>query len=820
MDLPEIILGIVLLAAFALPTNAVLRHTRRPAYLASLYLLAYAEIVLLAQVASVLHWLNATFFIIGELVLAVAAQLVWQKAGQPPLSGPFKIKPFSWPGFRADPALWILGIGVGLGMLANAFIILATPPNNFDSMTYHLSRVGYFIQHQSLSPWTTINIRQTSFPYHAEVGILWTVLLSGSDRLAGFVQWSALFASTVAAAGMARLLGAAPRKSIFAAAILGTFPLVFLESPSTQNDLVVASFAISGIYLFSLGMRQNRMRLLALSGAALGLAAGTKTTFIIALPGLALGLLLIAWPYLRRHFKQLGIWVACCLAGFLVFSSLVYIQNIRYYHNPISSSELVTPVVSGPATSRLRTGASNLLVYAYQAVDFSGLPEPAASTLTSLKARLFNRLAQSLNLSILNSQFDSVRILPVSLNQAASSEETSWFGPLALILFIAALTIILVQAIRRRQLALLAPAAILVVFWITVSFLLEWTPFRGRYFVLPVVCAAPLLAWAYPERRSLAWLRWLIVLPALGIMVVSLLENTSKPLTGPAAIWTKTPLEVQTHNLPSQAEVIQAVEQLVPKNAALVTQLGFDDWDYPLFGTQFQRRIIPLDPAIQSIDANLIQRLGAEYLLVSPIERSFLGLPAGMKLVRWFTNDWMLFQVANGPAAPLPAADYACLMGTTDRTGLFELWPSWEGEIGLTQIQSRAPWIIEETAQGALFWLGEGDAQGLGLRLWSNLPGDTPAVLTMDISPGPGRTDSSRVLSVRHDTRQQVTITSRVIQKRPFDRPGTFQVALTIHPGINEIVISIDGVATVIVQPNGDQRPLMARLDGISLGPP
>ena len=819
LNLSAFAIGLLLLAGAVLPLNACVRHTRRPAFLTGLFLVGYAEIVLIAQAASVIHWLNLQAFILGEMAIAAAAQVIWRKAGRPALSGPFSQIQFSLPPFRADPALWILGIGSGLALLFNAALILATPPNNYDSMTYHLGRVGFFIQHQTFSPWLSPDIRQVSFPYHAEIGVLWTILLANSDRMAGFVQWTAAITAAIATTGLARLLGASIRQSLFAGLILFTFPIILLESATTQNDLVAAAFASSGLYLFALGIRQKRSSILALSAVAFALGFGTKTTLLLALPGLAAAGLIFAWPVLRSHFSLILGWAVSAALAFLILSSLVFIQNIRYFKNPISSNDIVAPVIASLQTPFSSRVASNLLMYIYQGADLSGLPGPLASGLLKSKESLFSGFMQTAGLPFPMTPSGDQTVLPDTLRQVVSSEEFSWFGIEAFFLFAIGIILSLRRAIHKRQAWLLAPVIFLVLFWLTLSIGMVWTPFKGRYFVLAAVGAAPILAWTYPERKTLAWLRWALILPALLIAAVSILQNSNKPLVGPNAIWGLSPLEVQTSGMPNQKPVIEALDTLVPPGAVLATRLGNDDWNYLLFGAQFQRRIIPLDPALQTFNKDLLKPSGASYLLVSPAERNFLGLPEGMKLVTWFPNDWLLLQPADGPVEPLPADVAAGLLGAADRSGMFKLSPAWQGQIGLTQIESQAPWEIEKTSTGVLFWLGTREAQSLKLHFWSNLAEDTAGVLALQLSPGPSRPDAKRTLVVRHDTRRLNNFSSRVIQHFSFDRPGIVEVPLTFKPGINEIVLSIVESATIEVQPNGDPRPLMALLTGITLQP-
>ena len=59
-----------------------------------------------------------------------------------------------------DSLGWVSFVGVGSILLATALVCLASPPNNWDSMTYHLARVANWIDHHSVRHYPTHILRQ------------------------------------------------------------------------------------------------------------------------------------------------------------------------------------------------------------------------------------------------------------------------------------------------------------------------------------------------------------------------------------------------------------------------------------------------------------------------------------------------------------------------------------------------------------------------------------------------------------------------------------------------------------------------------------
>ena len=288
---------IIIQIVLVLLVDAQFRHISRTTKFISCCLLCFTNIVLISQISNFFTLINAKFFLIVYCILLACVWLLWRHSGKPSLSGPFSEGKWTvWrelPFIKTKPALYLLAIGIVIIYLGNAILIITTPQHTYDSMTYHLSRVGYWLQHGTLAPWFTPNPRQTTFPPNAELGSLWTVLFWGSDQLTGFVQWFSALAASTAIFGIARLLGANRKYSLFAALIWLSYPAVLLQSTTTQNDLVISAFFIIMLYFLFLGLKEQKSRYLLLSGVAFGLAFGTKTTIFFTLPGLGISIFLL-----------------------------------------------------------------------------------------------------------------------------------------------------------------------------------------------------------------------------------------------------------------------------------------------------------------------------------------------------------------------------------------------------------------------------------------------------------------------------------------------------------------------------------------------
>ena len=194
----------------------------------------------------------------------------------------------AWAQFRASKALWAVTL-VWSAILAIAVVY---PPNNWDSMLYHMARIPSWIQQGSINHFPSAYLPQIVHPPLAEWNIMHLQILSGGDRFANTVQWLALVGCGIAASLIARELKQPFPVQVLAVVITATLPMGLLQGSSTQNDLVV-SFWILAFALFALQyLRQPTAGLWAFSGLALGFALLTKGTAYVVAPPLAAMLLI------------------------------------------------------------------------------------------------------------------------------------------------------------------------------------------------------------------------------------------------------------------------------------------------------------------------------------------------------------------------------------------------------------------------------------------------------------------------------------------------------------------------------------------------
>lgn len=230
----------------------------------------------------------------------------------------------------------ILLLGI-LGILIVTFIVAyIAPPQTWDSLTYHLSRIAHWAQNQSVRHYSTGIARQNSMSPGAEMINLVLYVLIGGDRLANFPQWFAMLLSLIGVSLIAKHLGATTTGQLLASFFAATLPLGIVESSSTINDYVI-TFWITCAAIECISFHRNsRHPALAFLSLSAGLAILTKP---ISIPYLIPFAIWIAVLILKRFsLSSLLSWGLFALFSIGLLNAGYLTRNISTYasiSNPI-----------------------------------------------------------------------------------------------------------------------------------------------------------------------------------------------------------------------------------------------------------------------------------------------------------------------------------------------------------------------------------------------------------------------------------------------------------------------------------------------------
>jgi hypothetical protein len=163
------------------------------------YLLGWAELVGLTEALSLVDSIGRTGYAAGECVLLAAAAAVWiaRRRPRPRLRFPVRA-------LLRDPTVVAIALVVLGGLAYEFFLLVATPPNSYDGLSYHLARAVAWLQQGHIGYFSSTTARANAFPPNAEIGILYTLAFLGRDTLAALPQYVAKLAVLASVYGMSR----------------------------------------------------------------------------------------------------------------------------------------------------------------------------------------------------------------------------------------------------------------------------------------------------------------------------------------------------------------------------------------------------------------------------------------------------------------------------------------------------------------------------------------------------------------------------------------------------------------------------------------
>lgn len=253
--------------------------------------------------------------------------------------------------------LWPQRLNLGLPVLLRFYVAfyclitgvvaLLSPPGTIDSLTYHMARVAFWIQSQHCYHYTTPDLRQIAFPPLAELSIVNLQLLAGGDWPANLVQWQSSLMCLLLAYVLAQEFGLPCKAQAWSVVWLSTVPMFYLQSSSTQNDLVVGNWILATVYFSKRYLVSRCFADAAAIGSSLGCAALAKgTAFVILAPFV---LLLTGYCIRHKDFSRLMI---IAMIPFLL-NARHWLQNMAFTGGPLGSKELLSETGSQLIDARL-----------------------------------------------------------------------------------------------------------------------------------------------------------------------------------------------------------------------------------------------------------------------------------------------------------------------------------------------------------------------------------------------------------------------------------------------------------------------------------
>ena len=447
----------------------------------------WGQIVLWCLLLSLVGKLSdVSWFFRGSLLQGLALLLLTRRllvpASEPRLDAP---------GPGQERSLWLM-VAAGATLLpilvANLAIAATYEPNNYDSLTYHLPRVLYYLGQNSLAQFETADFRQVYYPFNYNLLQLFCFVYHAPIQTINFFNVAAWVVTGLGVYRISRHCGCSFNASLIAAWLTLTSTEVLAQATSTTIDLPSGAALVSAM-VFALRWRETKRTGDALlSGVAASMSVGTKLTVMFFGPTAMLLLLVFAYFHWHRgetraFYGHLRSWIGpAVLAGILCAPFVIY---------------------NWKATGQLMTHRMDFTLN--KPFTFGCVWQTAKAYLVQIFFEPLGRFAFDLDqINFLNRWFDrhvfthwneAYAFSPLYLIPPDLNEDHVFFGFAGPLFLICA--IICLGRDRRLQRPMSWVALLGLGWFITYFALNKWSLYNQRYFVPPLVllgaCSASVL---------------------------------------------------------------------------------------------------------------------------------------------------------------------------------------------------------------------------------------------------------------------------------------------------------------------------------------
>ncbi len=226
---------------------------------------------------------------------------------------------------------------ISLILILIGFQGLIYPPNNFDSLTYHMGRIPHWIANESIQSYAGHIFRQINSPPLSELFISQLGILYKTDLFSNSIQYFFLIGCLACFISISQEFNFSKNAKIIGLLFILTTPDILLQGSSTQNDIVVSFFILTTCLFAIKSYKSPHLISFSLLAISTGLAFYTKgTAYVFLLPILLIWCILFLLKYkTKTPFLKLSIIPLLTLLINLGF----YSRNFRLSGDPLGKNE-------------------------------------------------------------------------------------------------------------------------------------------------------------------------------------------------------------------------------------------------------------------------------------------------------------------------------------------------------------------------------------------------------------------------------------------------------------------------------------------------
>jgi hypothetical protein len=416
-------------------------------------------------------------------------------------------------------------LGLGLLALLLGLTVLAAwaKPDVRDALTYHLPRIGHWLQDGEIRILGTTETRMNYMAVLPEIVMAWLV---GSMRegfhLAIVAQAIGGIMAVGATVGLARQSGLGRSAALLAGGLLLGMANVVVEFTAAQTDLFTAGVFAVSFYLWLAALRRGESSPLGALGA--GLSLGAKGTLFFMFPSGLLWVAWLAWHH-RMPWPQWRRTLLIAVLGIGLFALPGFVRNWQAYGHALGPEAYEKEIQPGfdSISGQWHKVCLNLASSLAQNFDPQSQPYGLRTISRTVGMTLVQQLPAKDNYTL--PDFDRKKTLAGILLQAKPWADTTSFGDITLLLFSAGSLIALVQWKHGNGRLVLVWSAGVAMFLIFYNIIQQWHPYIFRYYVLVAPWVAIIAAWGI-EQAGRRWRMAVWTVVAAGTLDVGWYETT------------------------------------------------------------------------------------------------------------------------------------------------------------------------------------------------------------------------------------------------------------------------------------------------------
>jgi len=496
--------------------------------------------------------------------------------------------------------------------ILQVYLIFNSPPNEWDSMTGHLNRILYFLNRGTTEHFIGTNFNVDTYPKSFCSIQVYPFLMSGmNEHYFKLPNYGSFWLICFGTYGILKQLGASYKSRLFGSLIVFFSPNIIMQSILTDTDIVLGAYLVSIIYLILAFINTQRLIYVYFLGLAFALALSHKITFVFSFLPI---FIIYAYSFFAKSnfsflYRLKHFFLAHMLGIFFFVLPTGYLANYKYYNHPIGP-EIATKHQSveraGSVSNLFIQGSRNVIRYSFDLLNLDGLRNlTIVENIQILLKSPLIKLDQYLNLGL--EKTTDFTIIPFRFNRRFEFYNGSpIYGSLFILLILPSVFIFFRKPILTQGIFLFA----FIVHFLTLAYSAPYDPWKGRYMISSLVYIVPFFVliadnFFYNSSTKFGKIYFIfsVILVSLSAILTIGLNLRALPFDayGRKSIFSLNRTEALTVSRPDITKAYENFEKLVPNNTVVALGTINDDYEYPLWGKDFKRRLIPINPFGQGL---------------------------------------------------------------------------------------------------------------------------------------------------------------------------------------------------------------------------